>query len=527
MSFQYLVVGDTNNIIDYIYATTKYKHIRGASIILDKLNLSTTQTLAENHNGEILSASGGEFRVLFQDEKAAEKFNKELRKSYLEATDDVTISSTIVSRKENEPMGLWVKRAESDLRLYEVAEGKKQFHTIPSAPIFKQCESCYKKAAVTKVDTIDEGKLFYCNSCKHKEVMVRDVIKGIKDKDQAFVNSLTAVHKELIERDKDKESKWIKKVSHLLSGDYTDNYIGFIYMDGRNVGTLFRKVLLDETLSDEEFIKRYTEVSQGLYNCVVEAAVKTAQDFENLECYVDYAMLGGDDFAAIMTGRYAVPYTNRLITYFEELTKETFKKYEVEVQMAAGVVIAKSSYPVHRLFEMSYDLMSYTKERNEGSCLDFIVITDSTVQSVYSMKEQRSFGENHDKLYKRQLRTNGYSVNENKTALSYENLERTILQLKNQGFPRFKIKEVYDILLERDQKVMEYRWLLWRSRLGKGRNQTEDKRILTSILDEWNVNFAHTPFAFTKGDIEVSPLLDLFDLYDFIEEQSPVKKDDE
>ena len=52
MSFQYLVVGDTNNIIDYIYATTKYKHIRGASIILDKLNLSTTQTLAENHNGK-------------------------------------------------------------------------------------------------------------------------------------------------------------------------------------------------------------------------------------------------------------------------------------------------------------------------------------------------------------------------------------------------------------------------------------------------------------------------------------------
>lgn len=238
-------------------------------------------------------------------------------------------------------------------------------------------------------------------------------------------------------------------------------------------------------------------------------------------------MLGGDDFAAIMTGRYAVPYTNRFITYFEELIKETFKKYEIDVQIAAGVVIAKSSYPVHRLFEMSYDLMSYAKGNNEGSCLDYIVITDSTVQSVYSMKEQQSFGENQDKLYKRQLRTNSYSINRNNIDLCYENLELTILKLKNQGFPRSKIKEIYDILLEQDEKVIEYRWLLWRSRLGKGRtNHAEDKRTLASILDEWNVNFAHTPFAFKKDDIEVSPLLDLFDLYDFVEEQSPIKKDD-
>lgn len=124
--------------------------------------------------------------------------------------------------------------------------------------------------------SIDHTKTIEKAKGIHKEVMVRDVIQGIRDKSQGFVNNLTAVHKKLIERDKNKESKWVKKVSHLLSRDYTDNYIGFIYMDGRNVGTLFRKVLLDETLTDEEFVKRYTEVSQGLYNCLVEAAVKTA-----------------------------------------------------------------------------------------------------------------------------------------------------------------------------------------------------------------------------------------------------------
>lgn len=74
MKYRYLVVSDTNNIIDYIYASPKFKMIRGASILLDELNIVETVRIAEEFGGLVLSTGGGEARVLFERKEDAEGY---------------------------------------------------------------------------------------------------------------------------------------------------------------------------------------------------------------------------------------------------------------------------------------------------------------------------------------------------------------------------------------------------------------------------------------------------------------------
>src|SRR5690606_6027875 len=117
---------------------------------------------------------------------------------------------------------------------------------------------------------------------------------------------------------------------------------------------------------------------------------------------IDYALIGGDDFAAIVTGKYAISYANTLLKYFNQITKEKMQSYGGQ-HMALGIVIAKANYPIHRLFSLSNGLMDETKRKNSQSCLDYIVLSDSTVQTI---KEIRA----NDKISGKLLRSEGFAV---------------------------------------------------------------------------------------------------------------------
>jgi hypothetical protein len=509
--YQYLVLSDTNNVIDYLFASSKYKLIRGSSMILDKLNRTTTLSLATNYNGKVLSSGGGETRVLFHHEEEASAFIMAIREEYLRETDEVTLSIVMVKRNEGERMSQWLLRGEKDLRQFELQSGKKQMLNIPLSPIMMRCESCYKKPAEKLAET-PEGKLKYCQSCYKKHELVdavkRDLSKALMDQETAVtMNGLLEIHEKLLNsKEGNTKSTWIQNIAGLLSDDSYSSYIGFVYADGKNIGKLFRETLFEKLADaeDESFISAYKKISQGLHNAMIDAAVETAQEFEVKNVNVDYAAVGGDDFVAIMSGKYAVQYTTTLLQKFEEHTKTYLGEKQ---QIAAGVVIAKSSYPIHRLFDLSYELMTRTKSQNTNSSLDYMILTDSAIQSV---ERSRS-----NQLVKhRYLRAEGYSISdETEKGISIHSLLEAIADLKKKGFPRSKIKELYHLLLEEDEQMLQFRWIEWRSRLSKN---------VKEVLDKWNKNFYVTPFPFSIDNesgqkaASFTPLLDLFDLYDFV-----------
>lgn len=494
--YEYLVVSDTNNIIDYIFASTKYKVIRGASMILDSLNTKETKKIIQQFNGQLLSMGGGEVRVLFQTEDEAKTYIEQLNKLYYENTDEVTITTALVKRKQNEPMHEWIERGESELRLAEMTYGKKKPSSTPISPIMKRCESCYNRVAEKEVTIFGHLKAFYCYSCYLKQKVVNETRTLLESHEILDFSGLTEIYEQLFETSSN--AKIVKNLRKLVDENRGDSMIGFVYVDGKKIGSLF-KTQLQSNLPDREFIEQYQNLSKHIHESLITSAVRTHHLFEQfgIELYVDYALVGGDDLAAVLNGRYVVPYTYYLLKFFEEETK---KRLGTTQHLAAGVVITKSNFPVHQLFDLSYELMARTKRNNEGSSLDFEVINDSAIQTIEEKRSQII-------SKKRRLNGEGYSIHKNE-GCSIKDLYSVGQTLKLTGFPTSKMKDVFQITTEENEQLLRFRWIEWRSKMDKKQRE---------IFDNWSEQFKITPFAFSKGEVPFTPLRDLFNLYDYIE----------
>ncbi|MCW2279304.1 Cas10/Cmr2 second palm domain-containing protein [Heliophilum fasciatum] len=536
---QILVISDTNNIYDYLFSSAKYKYIRGASIILDELNRVTTRKIVDDCGGQLLTVGGGESRALFASAENAEKYVCELKKAYLEATGQVTLTTAIVARDHSESIHDWFSRAERLLRFKEVESDKKAMSSTGLWALVQRCEVCKKQAVEvsgysgTKANASSQR---ICPSCKKKLSKIKQAKETLREladpqRAEALLENIQSSHetaglmdihyrqiKRFLERKTEKglESTgklprtWVEDLQTLLESESGDGsqYIGFIYADGRNIGNFFREKILKkyqgESLEKNEslIIKDYIKNSSALHDATMEAAMRTAEEFEQF--HADYAMIGGDDFVAIVPGKYAVAYANTFLKHFNEVTAST--EYLGHPQnMTAGIVIAKQSYPIRRLFDLSNQLMAQAKKKKKfqnNSVVDFMVITDTTVQSIEKIRANEQA-----QIPGRQLRAGGYAISGDEPD-TLEKLSSTIKKLKELNFPRSKIKDVYHIARMSDTFNMEFYWVVWRSRL-----EPEIRRI----FDEWNHEFHRTLFPFEKEEKPFTTLLDLFDLYDYFE----------
>lgn len=500
-NYQYMVVNDTNNVIDYLFGSNQYKIIRGASLLLDYLNTNAAKALITEHNGYLLSTGGGEARVLFEKHEDAIAYEKALNALYIRETDHVTITSVTVARQSNETLAKWLERTEQQLRLAEVTVGKKQLHQIAISPIMQRCENCYNRVAEVVVRDIDEHKKM-CRSCYLKKQQLERVIEQVKSQDEQSYSGLSEVHKRLAKKDQ-KGTSWVRSIDGLFEEETTGNRIGFIYADGKNIGSLFKQVLDSKELSDEQFIKQYKEKSEKLHDALIEAAAETHEKLAQLgykDVPVDYALIGGDDLAAILPGHVALLYTYYLVKYFEDKTEKYLGK---RYQLAAGVIIAKKKYPIHQLFELSYELMDRTKSRNDVGTFDFQVLLDSYVQSIDFKRANSPIANN------RHLYSEGYTVDTAST-FSFEKLYETARALKMADFPSSKIKGVYHLTVEENPHMLTFKWKEWLSHLEpKHRN----------ILQKHYPKLKDTPFCLEKADNYYTPVRDIFEVYDLVKEE--------
>lgn len=82
-----LVALDTNHIKGYVFATDTLKEIRGASSLLDRLNRTVMQELAESepYNGKMIYANGGSGLFLIDSDEAT-SFGTQIQQEYRKTT---------------------------------------------------------------------------------------------------------------------------------------------------------------------------------------------------------------------------------------------------------------------------------------------------------------------------------------------------------------------------------------------------------------------------------------------------------
>lgn len=146
MDWQYLVVLDISSIHEYIFGTNKLREIKGASILLDRLNreltlqeINTGKYGKEDSDWKRITTAGGNVKVLFKDRNKAIDYRKFLTDLFRNNAPGANVA-VIVSERNGLDDEKWLKKADKELqRAKALYKYKGQ---ILTSGYFKSCEAC-------------------------------------------------------------------------------------------------------------------------------------------------------------------------------------------------------------------------------------------------------------------------------------------------------------------------------------------------------------------------------------------------
>jgi hypothetical protein len=245
--FHWLVLMDTDRIKDYIFATSRLKEIRGASLLLDRLNTQEARTLLANFGGEEVFIGGGGVLAIFPDQLRAKGYIAAVQAAYRKETHVATITGVAVpippgEGGEREALG----HARAKLRLAKGARARTQ--ALLTSPYFRLCQSC-NRYPVTAVDEGDE----LCAACytkreaagKHKAARVQPDETAEDIERMAFppysgYSKFATRASTLYKDDRWRGLTWEPaKLDHLEGPD--TSHIGFIHADVNNLGAFLEQ----------------------------------------------------------------------------------------------------------------------------------------------------------------------------------------------------------------------------------------------------------------------------------------------
>jgi len=558
MSQKFLVLLDTDRIKDYVFATNKLREIRGASAILDELNLeSTYQVLKaefgegnyEKENGEwkynskpiededdniywqVMFLGGGSGKILFAEGNKAREFCRRIQEIYREKTDNAaSITAVVVPQLSGECCKHWIYRGEKELHK------QKDSKCLRVQPLtnhyFKICESTglFPAEEISRSD-----KILICRASFQKRKAAKQS-RSYFAKFQKWLieqqdETLRAKWKKLIETDISDEEKWVKLLPEDLGsiGSFSNGYVGFIYADGNRMG---------ERLAELDKPDKYRDFSDAVKNGIQEAMFQTlaehlGKDFKQNQEHIPFEilLLGGDDLMVVVPANKAVEIARDFCEDFKLLTPyRTESGEETNVSICAGVLITHVNYPIHRMIDHAEDLLksakelSYKKYREtkadnkpekdwEVNAVDFMVLKGALLQDVKEMRssELSYSSDAHPGYSDLILYQRPYNIDKLNELINW------IRRFKKSGFPRNKLKSMYESLYRgKGQATLDC--LLITSRLPQFTDGGESPRKV--MLDFWKEDGLE-PFPWKPGEVNgkyVTPFLDLIELYDFIEE---------
>ena len=307
------------------------------------------------------------------------------------------------------------------------------------------------------------------------------------------------------------------------------NYIGFIYADGNRMGEVI-KSMDAKYPNDQDAKNAYKAFSSIVDESTREAATQAVYehvayvDKEKSICTLpaEFVLAGGDDLILIVPAHHALAVTCRFIQLFNHYTREKQQKLCTDKALSecfepdglttsAGVVIAHASYPASQLMDLAADLMKSAKRKAaklatpEGT-LDFMVLHDSGSESIkYRRKKEytRTSGELKVDLTERPY-----------TATEAVALVDRIRQLKKEGVPRTKLKQLYPILFQ-DLLPAQFNAQRIRERLMKT-GDLADESSMQALMKELDC----FPFRSATENQEnhwSTYLTELIELYDFVQ----------
>lgn len=511
---RWLVLMDTDRIKDYIFATNRLKEIRGASLLLEKLNQQVCRDLLSTYqDSQAIFIGGGGVLATFASESEAQQYIRTVQAAYRAESHIATISGAAVPTVgTNEQDAL--KHARLQLRLAKqnpAASAGTQ--ALLTSPYFRLCQSCNSYPAVEERDG-DQ----ICAACAAKRD-VATVFFPTYSGYSRFARRMASSNGRRPDR------RWLAlndlpaKLDQLEGPD--TGHIGFIHADVNGLGSFLER---QESLEAIGNIGK--QVADALENALVAAVEELRLEPQERKWPFLIIILGGDDVTLIVPARQAVPLANALCLAFEQQIKSAIGTVTNghgqpagQLALSAGVVISKPKHPAYALAGLAEELtknakrLSYELETEGGygavPTLDFQIIHAPTANPIEIVREEEYFEERAGQEYRYTSRP--LPCLPLGTSPGISTLMKTVTALRRSGFPRNKLAEWADLIYTSEiEQILGWQTL-------QTRVAGDAFRALLDVIQDFGLTRER---VFSQpggvGQPYLTPLLDLIELYDFV-----------
>jgi hypothetical protein len=545
-AMNHLAVIETQKVKSYLFASPVMREIRGASLLLDRINRKEIEALLKAPDYRSCSRTiylgGGSGRVLFSDPKAAEDFCRKVEARCRELTVNGRVVGEVVSREAGEPFSRWLTRGLDASRRRKT--GRSEALAQVAGRWIRPCSSC----GVLPAERIypEHGTHHLCGACflKREEVnhLYRQVKPGERRRNElASADSLKSEYSEaFIFTTLGRQREVQQNGGTLLPQDFEDigkrsrpkNYMAFIYADGNRMGETLRQIGELYTRDNEAVAAQgaFSEiVDRACREAAVEAVLKnvpqppcTIDGRPGVELPAEFIMAGGDDLMLAVPSQCALEVAADFLDLYQEKTRSLQQEYVREEKLSqpfascgltssAGVVLAHAHYPVRHLMEMAADLMKLAKHKaarqaGDQVCgtLDFMVVSDAASGKV---KERRREEYRAGAGGACELTERPYTVWETRRMVEL------IRRLKRVDAPRNKLKKLYAALFQSPLQA-QYDGLRIRERLSATGGLVPGSP-LAAFIESLNC----FPFRAAPEDPNRwrTPLSEIVEFYDYIQ----------
>lgn len=357
----YLLAAEADKIQDFIFRSSRLREVVGASQLLTRFcrSVEGKDTLAKDHQYEVVVNDGGSFRIIFETREQAIAFGADLAELYrLALGGSLTVAEPVELkgdfREANKVASNRLRWAKS--RRQEVVA---EVHM----PYVAFCESC-GVALAERRDRLSGKRAsrrsqYLCQTCQEKTA-------ERNRKPRAILDDLYKAYCTFLDIQPEEDPEWPEDADNVADFDLRKrNYVAYLVADGNGIGQIFG------SCDQEQIAKLSQELSRVLRDSLAVPAARVRGRLPDKPGMIPILplILGGDDLFALIPAPYALDFARRFCLAWEEQMRNLVKEVGLTdvppPTIAAAVVICKSTYPYALAHRRASELLKKAKRQSK------------------------------------------------------------------------------------------------------------------------------------------------------------------
>lgn len=360
---QYLLGAEVNRIQETLFGAARQRQVVGGSQLMAETG-DIVRDSVKAFGGDAIVYTGGNFRIVFEEEEKAVAFGRILATTFHELLNgSMTIAPPV-------PINNDFKQASRDVATL-LAQRKRQVTRLkatPHAPTIAFCQSTgFGLASQRK--SLEDSQQYISTPAQHMEVAAfgdKKERNRIESLDDSFLGAIAEhLPGEL------QHWPWVSDVDEMQSWDPLRSNIAYLVADGNNMGPIFHNLTKDaykeRSLAVDKAIAR--AIAAPIPDLIDRIIRETGRIDRNDEASKVIPLLplirAGDDIFILLPAPYAIDYAQQFCVAFE---KEMGKIASLTppARMGAGVVFCKANYPYNLAHDYGKDaLLSSAKKQSK------------------------------------------------------------------------------------------------------------------------------------------------------------------